>query len=874
MSPRHRRGSPWTPSDLFINRVSESETLAASLSTHRLYKATLTDTSPARNVLVFHGIGGIGKSTLSTRLEKWITGALDDEGEWGAPPLPLVTTTARVDLYASPGSIDPVHLVLVLRRALNALKPRWPAFDWALTTWWAAAKPGDPLPDVKGEPDPELNDSVVATLADVLSDLGAYSSIVNLTIGASRRAVTAFVAHRDQRIAANVVPDQEWFRDLLQRMNDLPSRHDPHPELLIEAVELLDAELAVSPALTDVVMFIDAFEKVQIEDDLPRSAERMLHEFIWNLPHVLFVITGKNSLNWADGLRLDLRHPGPNNWPGLIPGCTDEPRQHRVGDLSPTDTRDLVRRARDLEGLVLDDKLIERIVNESGGIPVHVDFILMRVRQAMAEGRIRLSTQDVSGSLDELVDRFLKDIPADERRVLRAAALFPGFDGPLLAAASGEDVGTAMRALTRPMIEPSEDLLFPFRMHDTVRKAIRHADPRVSGGWAEEDWRRASTRALAHFEVRVGDAMTSRRRLQALRLIGAAIGLVCEERVGTGDCLNPSESQGLEWLSNAIRSGPAIAALSAHVPASSQTICGQGFLDFIRALSPETSAAEKNRILQSLAMSSHPISLNAARFHVYGLRGQGRFDEAVAAADELVRLWPEPYHRFQRRLTLSIARRFTDSVAGIDKDLADAPDRIRQIRSRTALMHGRPSDYEALMKSRIARPREQGKSRLEAERRVTDLINCSLTTVRLPYSLIIQEITEAEELGIRAELRRAHALAVLNDPLSEEALSHLEALDRVNPSRDRAQSELRFVARLAHAWAHRDEARLAESAEEMRSHRHLNSAWIRDEMLLNHLGFRIETPPTQWLEPFNDVRRRWIGIWEAWLERSRADHTD
>lgn len=871
MSPRHCRRSPWKSSDLFTGRVSESETLATSLSAHRTHKTTFTEDSPARNVLVFHGLGGIGKSTLSVRLEDWITGRLDDEGNWGNPPLPLVTATARIDLHASSGTVDPVFLVLVLRRALNALKPRWPAFDLALATWWAAARPGDLLPNIKGEPDPQLNDAVIATLADVLSDLGAFSSVVNLTIGASRKAVTAFTKYRNHRIAADIVPDQEWFRSLLQRMRDLPSRQDPHPELLIEAVELLDAELAAAPSLTDVVVFIDSFEKVQIEGGVPRQAELTLHELIWNLPHVLFVITGRNSLNWADGHRLDLRHPGPNNWPGLIPNCTEEPRQHQVGDLSPADTRVFLRRAREAQGLPLDDVLFERIVEQSGGVPVHLDFILMRIRQAMAEGHTRLSAQDISGSLDELVDRFLRDIPHDERRVLRAAALFSSFDAALLAAASGEDVGTAMRALKKPMIESWDDPCLPFRMHDTVRRAIRYADPHSSGGWAEDDWQKATSRALQHFKDLVTNSLVSRKRTDALRFIGAAITLVCAEKAELGDCLSSSESQGLVWLSDAIRNGPGISVLSSYVPASSRTACGQGFLDFIRAMAPETRLEEKNRSLESLATSSHPISLNAARFHLYGLRAQGRFDAAVAAADRLVRLWPNPYHRFQRRLTLSIARRFSDSVSGIDEDLTEVPDRIHQIRARAQLMHGCPFEYQAGIRSRIERLQQENSSRLEAEVRVTNLINLTISMGRIPSSVVAQEITQAEEIGVRDALKRAHALAVLNDPLSEEALLHLEALNRIIPALGRMPSELIFVAKLAHAWANGDNEGLAGLVEEFRSHGHLSSAWIRDEMLVNHLGFHVEMPPTQWLEPFDTVKQRWGNIWEAWWERSHAD---
>lgn len=78
--------APYTAAELFTNRTAEHESFRRSVFYHRerVQDGTATLASVARHhVLTFYGIGGIGKTELSRRLERWVVGELPKAGEWG-----------------------------------------------------------------------------------------------------------------------------------------------------------------------------------------------------------------------------------------------------------------------------------------------------------------------------------------------------------------------------------------------------------------------------------------------------------------------------------------------------------------------------------------------------------------------------------------------------------------------------------------------------------------------------------------------------------------------------------------------------------------------------------------------------------------------
>ena len=593
--------------ELFIDRNNESRAFKNGLAEFRKHLDRDDEIGVARhNLLIFYGLGGIGKSALSARLEAWVGGDLPLDSGWGPPPVTGVAATARIDLHGSAGQIDVAATLLALRAGVAGLRRRWPLFDLAFTAYWSATQPGQPLPNIGGQY--ELNSTVADTVKDLIGDLG---SLADLTLGAGAglavRGVRKLVgeARRRRDIGAGIAA-YEGYESFLLRCADEPSPSDPQPGLACEIAAILSWEISGMTPAPLVVVFVDTTERLRM--DPRRVAEAHLNALVHGMPNVLFVLSGRDMLDWHDDTRVQLAHRGPWTWPGLVPGSTEEPRQHLVGNLSPTDTRTVIRRgARQLD-ITMPPGVVEELAKASCGLPQYLELAHQVARSIKDSGTNRqVQVADVTGSLDSLVMRVMDDVPPDEQRAIRAACLFRTFDTHLMAAAADVDHGCAQRAVQRPMIDRFEAERYPYRMHDTVREAVRRTDHRVAGGWAERDWELAATRA-ASAARRIHDHAKKREDNRGvLDALAIAIELVCEQDV----VLEASRSPNYEdWLAQAIVFSPSIQGLYGRLPARSRTSYGRHVVDFVAAKSLDTRLRNASR---SCGASSAPPTRYASR---------------------------------------------------------------------------------------------------------------------------------------------------------------------------------------------------------------------------------------------------------------------
>lgn len=873
MLRRHTDGRELA-SDIFKGRDKEAAIFADVLESHqqrlnrKAEQSAPSTPMAAHNILVFHGMGGVGKSALSKRLESWVVGNLPRSDPWGPGPRPPMLATGRFDFFGSRGSVDPTEVILTLRKTLSSVKPKWPAFDWALATWWSASHPDVPLPTIRGRQDRRLRDSLTSVLSDVLSDLGLLDTAVGITVGTTRKAVETLIKLSDRKIAENVVDDQDWFKDLLQRLMTLPSREDPRPDLLIEAAELIELELSYMKSHPTVVMFLDTFERLQDESGYTSSGERAVHEIVWNVPSVLFVVTGRSALSWADRRRLDLPHSGPQQWPGLVKADNSALRQFLIGCLSEAETRELLQSVRDTESLPLDNEVLDVIVVRSKGLPVYINLVLSRIRSSKEVTNGMMVADAVDDTLEALVERVMNDIPLDERRVLRSASMFSSFSANLVAASSCEEMGTVLRALQRPIVEKWIDPSMPYRMHDAVRHAIREADPIVYGGWALEDWRQAATRALAHYRELIELATEEQRRSDVLRLTAGAIALVCSENVQAA--LEPSGDNYSDWLVKQIVRGPSIAALHADLPLNSKTEYGEGLIRFVRAKMPGVSVIECRQILRELSNSDHPVAVTARRHLLYSYRAHDEIGLALKEADKLVDADDRSLHRYLRRSVLAGGRRFKDALDGIDFELEDAPRRAMMLKARVRTYHGCMDSYDSfqdLCSERVLELEREGRLREADEFRASILFRCALFTGRVDSSQLRHELDVAVEHGHKSLERMVRAAMVLVSPHGESATSHLRAMKKIDNLRGGRMVASHAVSLCAWAWLHGEDTVLRAVSDRLGEQSHLTYNWIPVEQLISSLGYKIDVPDTQWLEPYLRVEERWGQIWCAWLDR-------
>ena len=851
--------------NMFVGRKKEALDFKCAVEAHR---AALDGSECdgggvecAKNVLVFHGMGGVGKTALSRELEQWARGE-GGNSDWGRIE-EMIDVTTRIDLHRSQGNVDPVELVLAIRRMLGGVKKKWVAFDWVLATWWASAHPGEeefPYAVVGGNKD--LMSNVMAGVSSIMVDLGVLATAGAVTVWGAKKVARSFVKQKDHRIALKSVANLEWFRDLLSRCADLPTRDSPHHELLIEAICFLGQEMDAMPRCPLTVVFVDAVEKLQRAEDGRREGESVLQELIWNLPQVLYVVTGRNRLDWESMGRNNLAHVGPELWPGLS-GSDGGSDQNSLTMLSQDECREYVHSMTEKDDLVVSNEVVEELVDSSGGLPQYLKLALDVAHRYKENGFGEISVETVSGSLGSLVELVLEGIPEDECRALRAAAMLSKFDCNLVAVAAQVDQGCVERAMTRSLIEvDSKESLFPYRMHDVVREAIRNAGVHVKGGWSENDWRCAAYRVLEEFKTKVQNAVEVGDDKLNIRLTSMAITLVSEEDIEASFVSDTGLRQ--DWLIKRVLYGPTIQGLHPHIPTTSRTVYGQGFIDFINARVDQNSFECRTSVLKKLAYSHHPLRRSAFHHWAYVLRQAEKFDDAINVFDQAIEVERTQLRLYQRRLTMTMGRRYIDALK-CDAEWLELSERGRKgIEVAVDYWHGVPGEKCARnLKFYDVRMR-QGRFREAYEYQADVLWQKEFYYSGSSESRIVSFVSDMEAVGYRHGVIGGLLALTLHDPFKSKAdgvVDRLEAMSSGVPNR------WATFAKVASAWVRGDRNQILQVVESLREVSHPHSGWISTEMLLGYLGFDVMCPEAQWIHPIDDVRHRWVDHWVNWGER-------
>lgn len=854
-------GAPRATSN-FIDRVSEAQAFRRTLIAHRrALDSEDWDPAARRNILVYYGTGGIGKTELSKRLRQWASHKLPPGSGDGWGNLETrVDATLGIDLKDLGGRFDLLGTLISLRQELGSLRRSWPAFDLALAAYWSAAFPGRPLQalSTEGHGFPE---AVTDLLSNLLTDFGISATPVGVGVHSVRLVLREW-RRQEQRRAAFKIYDS--YDELLQRCLTEPSPSDPRSDLILELAWLLAVEISAGWDSTPViVVFIDTFERLLL--DARRTGEQLLNQFIWRMPNVLFVLTGRDSLDWWDDRRSTLENSGEDSWPGLSLGQIEEPRQHLVGRLSDVDRRRFIRDGCRALALSMPSSVRDELVHASGGLPLYLDIALdVAVTVKRNENR-EVTIADVTGSLGSLVDRIFEHMESDERRALRAASLFDFFDVALIAATAGVDHGCAERACMKSMIERIEGFTFPYRMHDEIRDAIRSAGPRSAGGWSDWDWQHAGRNALRELRRRYQSAAEGSAGRETLEAIGLAIGVVCDLEV---DIEEPDSGPYADWLTKSIVHGPSISGLRSYVPTRSKTLYGAGVLDFISSRDPELALGERRKMMLQIFNSNHPLSRPAGRHLAYNLRNHGNWDEAIDVFDQLFVISPSEVHAYQRAVTIVLARRFKEALQGI----ADLPPlRAAGVTGNIEMSHARPDRWFENLPSVQKRQASRGAQREFLETAANAFAWRTLFFDDASEFDGRRLLEQAEEVGHDAAARDAMLGLLLLLGSSEDGMAHLDRLERLDRAVNYGERGYRStLARLVLAFVEGDGGALRLLSSDVARTPRRGRQWIPIECLLDSLSFPVTVPETQWLEPYDIVRDRWRGIFERLRRRLLA----
>jgi tetratricopeptide (TPR) repeat protein len=511
-----------TAQTIFTNRVDEAEAFARSIGAVRAHgpgTSRVEDTAaPRRNLLACYGMGGVGKSTLSRELERrFVAGELPGLGD-------EKRSVIRID-FDDAACRDILTVVLRLRAGLAEVAPRWPAFDLVLASYWERARPGEPIAQFlrRSSMVQRLGGGMADQVEAIVDDVLAVSGIVNT----ARRAVGhVSAAVREARARRGLLAECPLFGTFLDAEAD-DELLSFMPWLLAWDLERLQQQ---RPIL--ITVFLDTFERIQDQRD--RSFECQLMRLVHAMPNVLFVVTGRSRLDWAEEAAcggLDLA--GSACWPGLTAFADQEPRQHLVGLLSPRDCGNYLSAAlRVGDAPALSDEVRDAIVTASEGLPLYLDVAVDVVAQALGR-REPITPALFEEPLPGLVARVMRGLSPHEQDLARAAALLGAFDGALLRAVApraGED--DLHHFLQRSFVQAEPRRWLPYSMHEVLREAVRARDGETGWPWPPERWRAAAVAGLEELRERsptISGTAADRERLTETLVRGITLADTAEE---------------------------------------------------------------------------------------------------------------------------------------------------------------------------------------------------------------------------------------------------------------------------------------------------------------------------------------------------------
>lgn len=445
-------------------------------------------------MLTFYGLGGIGKTRLSSECQRLLL----------EPKKPKGTKRAaiRVD-FSEPSGRDAELYLLALRAGMAGLASSFPAFDTCLALYWARCHPGVSMAEfvqnqsfLGGVVERE---ALARNLRDFIT--GVLDNAGPLVGGASRLAVLTWDRIREVR-SMRILERDCPFLEACAREEDLD-------ELRLHLPLLLGWDLGRMQRKSDidVVMFLDTFEHVahgrrrarrgDLEDAIARS--------IFYLPSVLFTVTTRNRLDWGSARRSpSLEYAGPEDWPGLaeIGAATD---QHRVGALSRDDC------SAHLEACLLDEhkraaipaELRGLLASMSDGVPLYLDVAVNHFRSLVIRGRTP-TVDDFARGVPEIVLRLMEDLDDDEADLLRAAALMGVFDRETLRAALPDLRSSSVEHfLDRSFILERDEGVYS--VHEVLQTSVRLQDSSTTNPWSPDEWEAVESRLVGFWSSQLRD---------------------------------------------------------------------------------------------------------------------------------------------------------------------------------------------------------------------------------------------------------------------------------------------------------------------------------------------------------------------------------
>jgi tetratricopeptide (TPR) repeat protein len=367
--PRPRAARQFTDREDFV-AAFQSELARKDSAQHRL--------------LVFYGIGGIGKTSLRRELGKLLE--------------PMSDRVYAVLDFDVPSYRDMEIALYVLRKSLAGdFKVRFPAFDIAYAAYWQKTRPQTPMTRANL---PLLDES--SLLADIISVAGAVPFVGILP------KLAFFTARAGKYVA------DWWTRRGQRELWELPGLE---PAQIAERLPMFFAADLKDHLVQNgagAVLFLDSYEALS---EAERTEAQVYHrdewvrELVTQLPGVLWVVCGREKLRWEE---LD------SDWTGCL-------SQHLVGGLSEADVDKFLVSCGIEEGAIR-----KAIAAGSGGVPYFLDLAVDTCEEIGQRKNRAPVPDDFARTPRDVLDRFLRHLTREEVETLKVLSVPRFWDFELL----------------------------------------------------------------------------------------------------------------------------------------------------------------------------------------------------------------------------------------------------------------------------------------------------------------------------------------------------------------------------------------------------------------------------------------------------------
>lgn len=349
-----------------------------------------------------------------------------------------------------------------------------------------------------------------------------------------------------------------------------------------------------------------------------------------------------------------------------------------MGYLSDSDAESYLREALTRDGEpAIPATVRERIIAGGQGLPLYLDLSVSHFVELLARGG-QPSADDFGGSFTAVATRSIRDLPKEERDLVRTAALIDQVDAGLLRAGQPSlPDGCVARFLRRPFLTYDDAYELPHALHVALRSAIGEADRGLPDGWSDRDRSEVAARLLRQLRERLGSSTGRAATAQALEF-----GLKLSGTYGVYDDWMVRATQRLVEAGQWTGIGVGLTASEADVPefrAIHATIQGVRLRRIGRAADAIGVLDGADADVGSGSLAAHLVRLHLA----HALRNQGDYTRAAEIYRDLLggefdtaaRYWLCDYDYLNGRFAIALAVLWDQR----SRDAADEGERLRLI---------------------------------------------------------------------------------------------------------------------------------------------------------------------------------------------------